>query len=161
MIGNEVKLPGVLEFAHIGYVVDDIEKHMKSAGELFGISHFDVYDYIPSETKVNDKKVECHFKIALGASETSGIRVEIICPIKGDTPQMDFMNEYGAGLHHVAFSVEDYDKYYEVFRGMDDCVFLFEADAKDEIRGRRRSFYVRLADTAGIVEITEKPVLIK
>jgi hypothetical protein len=161
MIGNAVKLPGIPEFAHIGYVVNDIEKYMKTTGELFGISHFDVYDYIPSEAKVNGKKVECHFKIAMGASETSGVKVEIICPIKGGIPQMDFVNECGAGLHHVAFSVEDYDKCYEAFSSMDGCVFLFEADAKDEIRGRRRSFYARLADMAGIVEITEKPVLIK
>lgn len=162
-IGNmAIFLPGTPEFAHIGYVADDIEKYMRSVGAFFGISDFEVYDYIPSEAKVNGKRVDCHLKIAMGASETTvGLKVEIICPVKGDTPQMAFMKEYGAGLHHIAFRVEDYDKYYETFRSMGHCIFLFEADAQDDIHGRRRSFYVRLMEMAGIVEITEKPVPLK
>lgn len=82
------------------------------------------------------------------------VKIELIQPGEGATPQASFLQEKGPGLHHVAFYSERYEEWLDRFRQL-GAEISFEAEAEDEINGYRRSFYAEVAGMPGIVEISE------
>jgi 4-hydroxyphenylpyruvate dioxygenase-like putative hemolysin len=96
---------------------------------------------------------QCRLRIGVGTLKNAA-RIELIQPVEGDTPQAQFLMETGPGLHHIAFSTNNHEKWREHFEAQ-GAEFVFEAEAEDDIIGYRRSLYARVSGMVGIVEITE------
>lgn len=155
-------LPGSIEFSHIGYVVDDLDKYITYFSDLFKISKFISYDYTPDIAYADGTQIEdCRLRLALGASDIYDFSIEIIQPGTGDTPHKRYLEENGSGLNHIAFCVSNYDAYRSALIEMEGSRIIFEADFTDDIKGRRRSFYITNPMLAGVMEITEIPTSLR
>ena len=99
-------------FIHASIVVRDIEK---------AIAHFDSLEVGPfpaflggpgmtfSGKTVRGKPVEYDMDLRLAKSQLGGIGFELIQPLKGETVYTEFLEKKGEGLHHLAYTVEDFD----------------------------------------------------
>ncbi len=143
--------------AHIGYVVKNREEVVDTLTKLFGIKNWKVYTFCPSRAWSYGKEVEGYsLKIAMGTLRDGSCAMEVIEPCTGDGVHWDFVNSGHSGLHHFAFSVQDYDHWRNYFAQVNVRV-VFESETEDDVLGYRRCFYVE-DDTLGCVyEIMEKP----
>jgi len=79
---------------HIGIAVDDLDAAIDLWVALFGAS-------LEHRERVDDQGVEAA-SLAVGPS-----RVELLAPLRPDTPVGRFLEKRGPGMHHVAFEVDD------------------------------------------------------
>ena len=151
------KKPGFPPIAHIGYIVDCIEDNITASAALYGIKKFDVYEFKPLRVWAFGKEIfDCRFQIAMGATET-GSDIELIKPISGATPQMEFLERYGGGIHHFSLSVKNFNAWRLYVKSIRNANIIFEAEVYDEKRGYRRCIYVQIGKTCPVVEFAEIP----
>ena len=79
---------------HLGVAVDDLDEALWTYERLFGAE-------LEHRATVRDQGIE-----AAAVLVGSG-RVELLSPLEADTPVGRFLASRGAGMHHVAFEVED------------------------------------------------------
>ena len=83
------------------------------------------------------------FKIA--GVNFGGLDLELIQPVDGDSPHMEFLKNHGEGVQHIGFAVDDVDK---------EVKALKEKGAKVQLRAelppRMKIAYMDL-DTSGLV----------
>jgi methylmalonyl-CoA/ethylmalonyl-CoA epimerase len=153
MLKKMLPLP---ELGHVGIISADLEKCVRTFGQLFGNNELQIYDFIPKKVWVLGKAVSgCKLKIAM-IKLPNGMAFEIIEALTGDDiPHKTFLAERGGGLHHIAFYTDQYDNWLGYFKH-NNVAILFEAEAEDEIRGYRRCFYAEDKRLGLIVEFTEK-----
>jgi methylmalonyl-CoA/ethylmalonyl-CoA epimerase len=152
MGATRLKFPHV---GHIGVVVKDIEKVIAYYSSLFGIGPFDIYDFEPKKMWIDGKEVK-PFRMKIAAAEMGSAKLELLQVIDGSPPHRDFLKIHGEGLQHLGFYVENYDEWrsYVDREGID---LLYEAEIEDEVRGKRRAFYMNSGDIGGVLfEIIEK-----
>jgi 4-hydroxyphenylpyruvate dioxygenase-like putative hemolysin len=98
--------------AHIAVVVKDIDKAVKRL-EGLGIGPFKPYDAgslppLIGKPLLRDKPSDGKVK---GFASTIGEKsLEIIQPVKGESPHKEFLDRRGEGIHHIAFVSDDIDK---------------------------------------------------
>jgi methylmalonyl-CoA/ethylmalonyl-CoA epimerase len=152
MTATRLKFPRV---GHIGVVVKDIEKVVGYYSSFFGIGPFDIYDFEPMKMWIRGKEAKpCRMKIAV--ADAGSAKLELLQVIDGNPPHRDFLNTHGEGLQHLGFYVENYDEWrsYVDREGID---LLYEAEIEDEVRGKRRAFYMNSGHIGGVLfEIIEK-----
>ena len=147
----------VSSIAHLGYVVDCLEDNIAAFAPLYGIDRFEIYDFKPLRAWAYGKEIfDCRFRIAMGAVE-NGISMELIQPISGSTPQMEFLKRCGGGVHHFSVSVRDFEGQRSQCRCIPNANIIFEAEVYDEKRGYRRCFYVQIDKACPVVEFAEIP----
>jgi methylmalonyl-CoA/ethylmalonyl-CoA epimerase len=80
--------------------------------------------------------------------------VELLQPLAGDTPVGKFLARKGAGLHHVAYRVNDIDAALEAARGAG--LRLIDETPRTGIRGSRVAF-LHPASTGGVLTEIVQP----
>ncbi len=84
----------VLGIDHIAVAVEDLDAATRSWRELLGLR-------VGARERVEEQGVEVQM---LYAGET---RIELMRPLRPDSPVGRFLARRGGGLHHLAFAVED------------------------------------------------------
>jgi methylmalonyl-CoA/ethylmalonyl-CoA epimerase len=79
---------------HVGMAVHDLDEAVATYGRLFA-------GELEHRATVEDQGVEAA-SLRLGRG-----RVELLAPLAGDTPVGRFLDKRGAGMHHVAYEVDD------------------------------------------------------
>jgi methylmalonyl-CoA/ethylmalonyl-CoA epimerase len=79
---------------HVGVAVADLDEALDTYTRLFGAE-------LEHRATVPDQGVEA------AAVLVGDGRLELLSPLGGDTPVGRFLSSRGAGMHHVAFEVED------------------------------------------------------
>ena len=87
------------KFHHIGIVVRDLEKAVENYKALGIVDK--ISDPFVAEGK-KAKLIGCFMRIG-------SLNIELWEPVRGDTVQQEFLDEFGEGINHVAFTVDDYD----------------------------------------------------
>jgi methylmalonyl-CoA/ethylmalonyl-CoA epimerase len=87
-------LSGQTEVHHIGVAVASIEEQRPFYEDILG-ARFEGTEIIPEQ------------KVKIGFFRFANLRVELLEPTDPSGPVARFMEKRGAGLHHVAYSVED------------------------------------------------------
>ena len=152
MAEKSLKFPSV---GHIGVVVKDIEKVVKYYSSVFGIGPFDIYDFEPKKAWVRGKEVK-PFKLKIAAADLGPVKLELLQIIDGEPPHRDFLDIHGEGLQHIGFYVENYDEWKAYTEGQ-GINLLCEAEIEDEVRGKRRAFYMNSNEPGGVLfEIIER-----
>lgn len=143
--------------AHVGYVVKDLEKCVKKFEEYYEIDDFVIYDFTPNKVWSNGKE-DHDYKLKIAMADVAGkeCKIEIIQPVRGEGVHKDFIDQGHNGLHHIAFSVDNYDYWKEYFLNKGE-IFIFESETEDEVKGYRRCFYARDEKIGFIYEVMEKP----
>jgi methylmalonyl-CoA epimerase len=79
---------------HIAVAVPDLEAAIVLFESVFGF-------------KLKHREEVAAFKVAIATLSTGGTDIELIQATSPDSPVAKFVNERGAGIHHVAFEVAD------------------------------------------------------
>jgi catechol 2,3-dioxygenase-like lactoylglutathione lyase family enzyme len=146
-----LKLPKV---GHIGAVVKDIDRVIEYYSPVFGIGPFEIYDFRPHKAWVRGQEVT-PFELKIATADVGSGKMELIQVIRGEPPHRGFLEAHGEGLQHLGFYVENYDEWksYVTEEGIE---ILCEIEAEDQVRGRRRAFYMNSGEIGGVLfEIIE------
>jgi len=143
---------------HVGFIVKDLDETINHFNNFYGINNFKVYEFSPNSVWSYGRKVvsEYKLKIAMGYLDSKNCAIEIIQPLIGDGVHRDFIESGHNGLHHICFSVDEFDFWKEYFNNK-GAEFIFESETEDEINGYRRCFYAKDKETDMIFEIKENP----
>ncbi len=95
----------------IGMVVRDLEQVARNFWNLLGIGPWEIYDWEPP--LIYDRK--CHGKPAwarerIALVKVGDVQLELVQPVEGESIYQDWIDEYGEGLHHMNFLVDDVDQ---------------------------------------------------
>jgi len=87
-------MTNILGVDHIAIAVEDLDVATKQWSEQLGLR-------AGAREVVEEQGVEVQM---MYAGQT---RIELVCPIREDSPVRKYLDKRGPGLHHVAFAVED------------------------------------------------------
>lgn len=90
----------------VAYVVPDLDTALRQYEALFG-------PWQVMTTRVDDADFRgnlhsCELKIAYGKS--GALEIEFIQPLSGESPQREFIQQGGNGLHHVRYRTDDIER---------------------------------------------------
>jgi methylmalonyl-CoA/ethylmalonyl-CoA epimerase len=93
----------------IGVVVKDMDQAIERLAEL-GIGPFKL-NMPPAEAKemFRGKMFIPNEGVLIKSARIGNVELELIQPVKGDSPHKEFLDAKGEGIHHVAFHVDDLD----------------------------------------------------
>jgi methylmalonyl-CoA/ethylmalonyl-CoA epimerase len=125
---------------HVGVAVEDIEAAIALYEESFGME-------LGLRETVEAQGVEAAL-MNVGESH-----VELMAPTGPDTPVGKFLAKRGAGLHHVAYAVDDIDAALERIGG--SGIELIDAEARAGLGGSRVAFLEPRSTGRVLIEIVE------
>jgi len=111
---NELKTKlGLPPISQIGVVVRDVQRAADHYSSLFGIGPFTIYEFVPEDHLFMGEQT--HSKVMMGKAMWGNIELELIQPMEGKSPHMDFLEQRGEGVQHFGFNVPNFDELYEKF----------------------------------------------
>jgi catechol 2,3-dioxygenase-like lactoylglutathione lyase family enzyme len=149
--GNDPRLSSL---GQVGVVVRDIQKAVNYYSSVFGIGPFDIYDFRPQRAWSKGKEVG-PIKLKIAMADLGPVKFELIEVLEGELPHREFLETHVEGLQHLGFYSDKYDEWksYAKEKGME---ILCEAEVQDDIRGKRRGFYMDSGKIGGVIfEIIE------
>jgi methylmalonyl-CoA/ethylmalonyl-CoA epimerase len=92
----------------VGVVVRDVNKVVERLSSL-GIGPFEPKNLPPDRNEwFRGKPMDADFNIQ--AARVGNVELELIQPLKGDSPHKEFLETKGEGIQHVMFAVDDFEK---------------------------------------------------
>lgn len=140
----------------VGLVVDDIKSFSSQFKKLFNIGqvrivHWPIEGIDPNATLYGER---ASWRMYLGFAELGNIKLEFIQPIEGDNIFTRFLQEHGPGLHHLRFTVDNFDDVAEEFKSSGYPII---ASGDGVHIGSRWAFFDTAKDLQGlIVELRTK-----
>jgi methylmalonyl-CoA/ethylmalonyl-CoA epimerase len=101
---NALPLPSP---SHIGVVVRDMNKTIEFLSSIWGIGPWQFFEYSPSQ---EDLTVGKPFRQKVAQAKVGAAVLELIEQLEGGGPWPEFLESKGEGLHHIAFTVSNYDE---------------------------------------------------
>lgn len=141
--------------SQVGVVVEDLDRAIAYYEDTLGIGPFSIVEFVPDRHWCEGKP--CPIKLLLGFAELApGVQLEMVQPVEGDAPTQWFLDEYGEGMQHLGYEVENYDEWIEylISKGIDPIPLQnAEFNFGD---GQRRAAYMKTDVIGGVViEIIE------
>ena len=141
---------------HVGFVVPDVDAAKKYFQDTFGLDAPPSYSFIPNKViSYGEPEAEYELKICMITMD-NGSAIELIEPLKGNGVHQRFVDGGGNGMHHICFSVDDYDYWRQHFAGK-GAEIVFESETEDDTWGYRRCFYANDTSVGMVFEIKENP----
>jgi methylmalonyl-CoA epimerase len=125
---------------HIGVAVEDVDAAIALYQDSFGME-------LAHRETVEEQGVEA---VLLDVGDG---HVELLAPLGPDTPVGKYMAKNGAGLHHVAYAVEDIDAALEKIAAAG--LQLIDSEPRVGIRGSRVAFLHPRSTGGVLIEIVE------
>ena len=125
---------------HIGVAVEDIDAAIELYRDGFGME-------LAHRETVESQGVEA---VLLDVGDG---HVELLAPLGPDTPVGKYMAKNGAGLHHVAYAVDDIDAALEKIAAAG--IGLIDSEPRTGIRGSRVAFLHPRSTGGVLTEIVE------
>ena len=106
------------EIRQVGVVVKDLDKSVEFLTAL-GLGPFTVHQTTHPACTVRGRKTS--YTVRLAISQLGPVQIELIEYQQGETIYKDFLDEKGAGLHHLCFRVRDLEATLDKFaeKGID------------------------------------------
>lgn len=114
------EMPGKVRLQNatqICVVVRDLNQAMARYWNEFGIGPWQVYTLEPptlENATIHEKPQP--YSMILAMAQAGNLQWELIQPLTGPNIYSEFLAQHGEGIHHVAFTVEDYDKSVETLQ---------------------------------------------
>jgi hypothetical protein len=147
--------PFITDYVQVCVVVRDLDATMRNYVDLAGIGPWAVYDFGPPDvSNILVRGKPANFRVKLALTWTKDRMWEIIQPLEGHSPYVDFLEQHGEGLHHtlVQHAGHKFDEVVERFRARGcDPLMTFE------FRGTRIAFIDTARQLKHYVEIIERP----
>ena len=98
-----------LKLDHVAIAVNDIEKAIDFYTKSFGIKFEEVQQHdLPPDVIYKGKPSPYTMKVTFG--QMGPVRLEMVQVVKGQCIYTDFLKQYGEGVHHLGFEVDDLEK---------------------------------------------------
>jgi methylmalonyl-CoA/ethylmalonyl-CoA epimerase len=137
------------QFIQVGVVVKNMDEAVKRFTAL-GIGPF--YSKQPPASSIETFRGKpLNAKLIINATMVGGIELELIQPVDGESPHMEYFNSKGEGIQHIAFKVDNLDEEVERLE-KNGCTPLLHARW-----GKGGVDYVDL-NTSGVVVELVKPM---
>lgn len=96
----------------VGYLVNDLDTAARQLEDLLGIGPFEINAWpvegAPPDAFLDGQPADWRMNIAF--AQVGSVHLELIQPLEGN-PQMEaFLARAGSGLHHLRFTVVDFDQ---------------------------------------------------
>jgi methylmalonyl-CoA epimerase len=127
---------------HIGVAVEDLDAAIALHEEAYGMA-------VAHREVVEEQGVEA---VLLDVGEN---HVELLRPLKPETPVGRFLSKRGPGLHHVAYQVTDVQATLDTLR--DRGLRLIDEAPRTGIRGSRVAFLHPDSSGGVLTEIVQPP----
>jgi methylmalonyl-CoA/ethylmalonyl-CoA epimerase len=93
--------------SHLGLVVKDLDKTIKFLSSLWGLGPWQFIEYAPSQ---KDLTVGKPFRQKIAHASLGPIALEVVQHLEGEGIWRDFVETNGEGIHHIAFTLSNYDE---------------------------------------------------
>jgi methylmalonyl-CoA/ethylmalonyl-CoA epimerase len=111
---NDLKAKlGLPPVSQIGVIVRDVNKAAEYYSSLFGVGPFTIYDFVPEKHLYWGEPT--YAKLRMAKAPWGNIELELIQPLEGKSPHMDWFQKHGEGIQHLGFIVRDFDSLYKNF----------------------------------------------
>ena len=91
----------------VGLIVEDIERTAQRYAEIFGVAVPPVQTTLAHDVTETTYKGEPSDATARLAFDFGQVQIELIEPDELPSVWRDYLDEHGAGVHHIAFRVKD------------------------------------------------------
>lgn len=95
------------EIGHIGFVVRDVDKITEQFWKKFGIGPWAFIEFGPNVKNSTYHGEPCRNLMKIAEAQVGPISLELIQPVSGLSPHMDFLQTVGEGLQHLGFMIEN------------------------------------------------------
>ncbi len=92
---------------HLGVVVEDLDKAKEFLSRVLGLGPWQAIDYAPTKDELF---IGEPFRLRLAVTEMAPLALELIQPLEGKSIWNEFLKSKGEGLHHIAFTVPNWDE---------------------------------------------------
>ncbi|NMB54342.1 MAG: hypothetical protein GYA15_06535 [Leptolinea sp.] len=95
----------------IGIVVRSVDQFVDRFKALFNITGFEIIDWpIPgTDPDSTYHGVKAVWKMRTAFITLGSLQIEIVEPLEGNSIYKDFLSKNGPGLHHIRFTVTDFE----------------------------------------------------
>jgi hypothetical protein len=100
---------GLPPISQIGVVVRDVEKTAHHYSSLLGIGPFTIYEFRPESDLYHGEKMK-GTRLKMGKAMWNNMELELIQPMEGISPHMDWLQQRGEGVQHFGFNVPNFDE---------------------------------------------------
>lgn len=108
---TDLKLPPVYQ---LGYVVSSVDQACRFYESTYGVGPFQVFDEVNMDGAIlRGRPIDTRIKVALAKSDA--IEIEFIETLQGKNPYTEFLEAKGEGIHHLAYMVDDLDRWKRAF----------------------------------------------
>ncbi|MGI5891701.1 MAG: VOC family protein [Bacillota bacterium] len=94
------------EINHVGFVVEDVDKTAEYFWKKFGIGPWAFIEFGPNVEKSTYYGEPCSNLMKIAESQVGPISLELIQPVSGPLPHMDFLKTKGEGMQHLGFMID-------------------------------------------------------
>ncbi len=102
----------------VGYLVVDIQNTARQLEDLMGIGPFEINAWpvegTPPDSFLDGQPADWRMDIAF--AQVGSVHLELIQPLEGNPQMQEFLARAGSGLHHLRFTVDDFDLAVEEFQ---------------------------------------------
>jgi catechol 2,3-dioxygenase-like lactoylglutathione lyase family enzyme len=108
------------EISQVALVVEDVDDAMERYRRILGIEPWEVYHIGPPDQEEGTYYGEpANPSFDIGYAYKDGMEIEIIEPLEGPSVHIDYLEEHGEGIHHIACF--DFEDTYEVAEKFEDA----------------------------------------
>lgn len=140
--GLDTSVPGLytVKLDHIGIAVHNLETALKIYSDLLGFKVEEVVELV-------DKGM----KIAILVSDN--LEIELIQPLRENTPIGKFLSKRGSGIHHICFSVPHLQN---SIRDLEKGGLSLTGPPQTGVKGKRVAFFHPASTMGVLIEISEQ-----
>ena len=136
-------------FSRVAYVTGNLDATAQSFGRLVGYLRFSSRDLALSCAH-RQSRADVRVKLGAAAIGPRGeFQVELMQPIRGDSILSRFLENSGAGIHHIGFAVPDLEAFTEPLFAQGGALMEYDA-------GDRRGAFFRCPPLGAIIEVVEE-----
>ena len=93
--------------SHIGVVVKDMDKTIEFLSSIWSLGPWQTMEYSPRQDELLVGKP---FRQKVAQAKLGSTILELVQQIEGGGPWPEFLETKGEGLHHIAFSIPNWDE---------------------------------------------------
>jgi catechol 2,3-dioxygenase-like lactoylglutathione lyase family enzyme len=99
---------------HVGVIVKDVHKALDYLSSTYSVKSSQVVgEYSPGNEELVAGR---DFAVRIGVVDFGAMKLELLQPLNERSILAEFLRKNGEGLHHIAFSVPDFDKVLSIFK---------------------------------------------
>jgi catechol 2,3-dioxygenase-like lactoylglutathione lyase family enzyme len=96
-------------FVQMGYVVRDLAAAERWFQQVLGVPSWTRMENMAFGAECSYRGRPADYTAHLSIGHLGDTQIELIEPLRGESPYTEFLENRGPGLHHLAFDVPDFD----------------------------------------------------